>query len=179
MSNLQNILVTAIACIVIVYVVCRRFPGRRRDLRSEVHAEQESLRAAAESLPATLHMAKRTRAAAAEEAGQSGSEEWQRFVSEWDADWLEANQLALQVLAADTDYGALSDMELDVRLLEIFALALRAHSLIDKYQALPAAAGGDYRESRSDTLTSERSLPGAIATRDRAIELIQPRPSNA
>jgi hypothetical protein len=175
MSNLQSILVTVIAGIAIAYLAYRRFPkDKRADTRSELRTQQESFRAAAESLAATLDMARRTRTAAAEEAGHCRSEALQRFFDEWDADWLEANQLALQVPAADTDYGALSDTDVDIRLLEILALSLRAHSLVDKYRASSAAADEDCGEPPYDSRATARSLPGAHATiRDHAIELVQ------
>jgi hypothetical protein len=116
----------------LAYLAHRRWKDRRVDLRSELLKELESLRAVIEALPAQLDSAKRSRTAAAE-AGLLNSEAMQQWLGELDIDLLEVKLLESQLPATDTEYTGLSDMELDVRLLEIFGLSLRADSLADKY----------------------------------------------
>jgi hypothetical protein len=124
----------------VAYVACRQIvKAARPDIRSQVREEQESLRAAIEALSARLDFEKQSRTAAAEAAGCLDSEEFRQWLNDLDIDSLEVKHLGLQVPAADTDYKDLSDMELDIRLLEILALSLRANCLAEKYRAwLPA-----------------------------------------
>jgi hypothetical protein len=110
----------------------RRWKGKGLDLCSEVRKEVESLRVVIAALPAQLELAKRSRAAA-EAAGLVRSEAMQQWQSELEIDLLEVHLLASQLPAPDTEYGHLSDMELDTRLVEILALSLRADCLAEKY----------------------------------------------
>jgi hypothetical protein len=123
----------AIAGVLLMRGAYRRRKGKGLDLCSEVRKEHESLRVAVAALPAQLESAKQSRSAAAEAAGLLRSEAMQQWRSELEIDLLEVQFLASQLPAPDTEYGNLSDMELDTRLVEILALSLRADCLADKY----------------------------------------------
>jgi hypothetical protein len=136
----HNVLVAvAMAIAVLAYVAYRRWKSQSPDLPSELCVELESLRAAIEALPVQLDLAKRFRMAGAETAGFAASEAIQQWLSEFDIDSLEVKMLESQLPAADTDYSDLSALELDIRLVEILVLSLRADSLADKYR-VPAPA---------------------------------------
>ncbi|HWJ34284.1 MAG TPA: hypothetical protein VNR70_03415 [Steroidobacteraceae bacterium] len=150
MLSFQSIPVAAIVAIAVIAYLAHRWvahrwfvKGARPDLSAEVRTEQESLRKVVEALPAQLALAKQRRMAKAEAAGTVRSEAIQQWLSELSTDLLEANHLESHLPAADTDYAGLSDMELDIRLLEIFALALRANGLAHKYHAWLSAEDGD------------------------------------
>ncbi len=144
MPNLHNIpavLAVALAGALIAYAAYRRSAKRTAqkrtatDLRAELRAEQESLRAAVEALPAQIDLAKRTRVAAAHAAGDAASEGLQQWLCELDVDLAEAELLKSQLPAADADYKPLSDMEVEIELVEVLALSLRANPLTEKYRA--------------------------------------------
>jgi hypothetical protein len=123
----------AIVSAVLAYIIFRRRKGRRLDPRSELAEARQALRVAVEALPAQLDAAKRSRTMAAEATGLLKSAAMQQWLSELDIDFQEVKLLEAELPIADTDYPALSDMESDIRLLEIFALSLRADILADKY----------------------------------------------
>jgi hypothetical protein len=117
----------------IAYAAYRRYTKRRvNHLRAELLAEQESLRAAIEALPAQIELARRSRAAA-HAAGNTGPEELQ-WLTELELDLSEAERLRSQLPAADPDYKFLSDMDVDIELVEVLALSLRASALAEKYR---------------------------------------------
>jgi uncharacterized membrane protein YccC len=175
----HNVLIAvAIASAVLAYVVYRRWKGKsqRLDPLSELRAEQESLRAAIEALPAQLDFAKRSRTAA-EAAGLLRSEAMQQWLSELDIDLLEVKLLESHLPAADTEYADLSDMELDIRLVEILGLSLRADILADKYRA-PLSAHDRDRESPIDHAGSLSEPAGVLSepagVRHSSLSLIAP-----
>jgi hypothetical protein len=144
MSSLHNIpavLALAVAGALVGYAAYRRSAKRTAqkrsagDLRSELCAERESLRAVIEALPAKIDLAKQSRMAAALGAGNIGPDESQRL-GEIDLDLSEAARLRAQLSAVDIDYESLSDMDVEVKLVEVLALSLRAGALTDKYCAL-------------------------------------------
>jgi hypothetical protein len=150
--------IIAMASAVLAYIAYRRWKSQSLDLPSELRVELESLRAAIEALPAQLDLAKRFRMAAAETAGFVASEAIQQWLSEFDIDSLEVTMLESQLPAADTDYSELSELELDIRLVEILVLSLRADSLADKYR-VPAPANDRDRGAPVDQagLLSDRA----------------------
>jgi hypothetical protein len=134
MPSLSNIpAVIAVAGALIAYAAYRRSKRHKvHDLRSEVRAEQESLRATAEALPAQIELAKRSFTAAAHATGNT--EGLQQRLREMDLDLSEAERLRSQSSAADSDYNDLSDMNVEIKLVEVLALSLRASTLADKYR---------------------------------------------
>jgi hypothetical protein len=158
MSSLHNIpavLAVAVAGGLIAYSAYRRSAKRTaqkrtsHDLRSEIRAEQESLRAALEALPAQIGLAKRSRTAAAHAAGNTGPEGLQQWLCELDLDLSEVELLKSQLSAADADIKSLSDMDVEIRLVEVLALSLRASALAEKYRASISVQETD-RESLTD-----------------------------
>jgi hypothetical protein len=159
MSSLHNIpavLALAVAGALVGYAAYRRSAKRTAqkrtagDLRSELRAEQESLRAAVEALPAQIDLAKRFRVAAAHAAGNPASEGLQQWLCELDLDLAEAELLRSQLPAADADdYKALSDMDVEIELVEVLALSLRASPLTEKYRA--SISGSDASISVQET----------------------------
>jgi hypothetical protein len=133
MLSVQTITVfVATAGAVIAYVAYRRLTkGDQRDLRVEVCEERESLRSVIEALPAQLDLAKR---AGDESTGKS--ESMRQRLSELEVDLLEAKLLGLEL--PDIDYADLSAGELELRLVEILAMAVRANALADKYREMSA-----------------------------------------
>jgi hypothetical protein len=136
LHNIPAIAAAAVAGALIAYAAYRRSVKRMAkertagDLRSELRAEQESLRAAIEALPAQIDLAKRGRA-----AGNIGPEGLQQWLCELDNDMSEVELLKSQLPAVGTDdYVSLSDMDLEIRLVEILALSLRASPLTEKYR---------------------------------------------
>jgi hypothetical protein len=125
MLSLQNIIVSAVIVgALLAYAAFGRFkksPGG--DLRSEVCEERESLRAVIETLPAQLEMAKQSPEGSAESIRQR--------LSELEVDLLEAKLLGVEL--PDIDYADLSAGELELRLIEILALSMRANALAEKY----------------------------------------------
>src|ERR1700730_17792108 len=113
MSNLHNIpavlAAVAVAGTLVAYSAYRRSAKRMaqkwtsHDLRSEIRAEQESLRAALEALPTQIGLAKRSRTAVAHAAGNKATEGLQQWLSELDLDLSEAELLRSQLSAADAD----------------------------------------------------------------------------
>jgi hypothetical protein len=134
MPSLSSIpVVVAVAGALIAYATYRRSKRHTvHDLRSEVRAEQKSLRATAEALPAQVELAKRSFATAADATGNT--EGLQQRLRELDLDLSEAERLRSQSAAADSDYDELSDMAVEIKLVEVLALSLRASMLADKYR---------------------------------------------
>jgi hypothetical protein len=156
LHNIPAIAAAAVAGALIAYAAYRRSAKRMAqertagDLRSELRAEQESLRAAIAALPAQIDLAKRGRTAAARAAGNIGSEGLQQWLCELDLDLSEVELLKSQLSAADTDdHESISDMDVEIRLVEILALSLRAGALAEKYRASISVPETD-RESRND-----------------------------
>jgi hypothetical protein len=117
-------------------------------LRSELRAEQESLRAAIEALPARIDMEKRSRTAAAHAAGNTAPE-LQQWLCQVDLDLSELEFLKSQLSTDDSEDKPLSDMDVDIRLVEVLALSLRADALAEKYRASIRVPETD-RESLTD-----------------------------
>ena len=113
--------------------------SRCRDLRGEVYEERESLRSVIEALPAQLEQAKRSTA--------GGPESIRQRLSELEVDLLEAKLLGVEL--PDIDYADLSAGELELRLVEVLALSIRANALADKYrtESDDEAGPGDIVES--------------------------------
>jgi hypothetical protein len=158
MSSLHNIpavLAVAMAGALVAYGAYRRSAKRTaqkqtsHDLRSEICAEQESLRAALEALPAQIGLAKRSRTAAAHAAGNAAPEGLQQWLRDLDLDLSEVELLKSQLSAADADTKSLSDMDVEIRLVEVLALSLRASALAEKYRASISVQETD-RESLTD-----------------------------
>jgi hypothetical protein len=158
MSNLHNIpavLAVVVAGALVAYAAYRRSANRTaqkrtsHDLRYEIRAEQESVGAALEALPAQIGLAKRSRTAAAHAAGNTAPEGLQQWLSELDLDLSEVELLKSQLSAADADIQSLSDMDVEIRLVEVLALSLRASALAEKYRALISVQETD-RESLTD-----------------------------
>jgi hypothetical protein len=125
MLSLQSMMVAAaIGGALLVYAAYGRFKkNRSADLQSEVCEERESLRAVIESLPARMELAMQSPEGSAESIRQR--------LSELEIDLLEAKLLGVEL--PDIDYVDLSAGELELRLVEILALSMRADALAEKY----------------------------------------------
>jgi hypothetical protein len=154
LHNIPAVLAVAVAGSLVAYAAYRRSAKRTAqtrtsdDLRSEMRAELESLRAALEALPEHFGLARRSRMAAAHAAGEPSHEGLQQWLCELDLDLSEVELLKSQLFAADAA-DSLSDMDVEVRLVEILALSLRASALAEKYRASISVQETD-RESRND-----------------------------
>jgi hypothetical protein len=131
---------------VIAYLAYRRAAGGRRiDLQGEVAKERDSLISLAETLPELIKMAKQSRIALADSQGHLGSEAMQQWLDELEVDVAEAKLLSSQVPAADFEPTHRSVMELDIKLVEILAVSIRANRLADKYRLSLSADEADSR----------------------------------
>jgi hypothetical protein len=156
--NVPLTVAIGLAGAVLAYTAYRRWKSQSLDPRSELCKEQESLRAAMQALPAQLDSAKRLRTAA-EGSRFLESQAMKQWLSEFDIDSLELKMLESQLPAADTDYSGLSELELDIRLVEILTLSLRADCLADKYRVAPSADDRN-RETPIDRAGSLSDPPG-------------------
>jgi hypothetical protein len=184
MPNLHNIpaiAAVAVAGALIAYAAYRRSVQRMAqertagDLRSELRAEQESLRAAIAALPAQIDLAKRGRTAAARAAGNIESEGLQQWLCELDLDLSEVELLKSRLSTFDTDdHESISDMDVEIRLVEILALSLRAGALAEKYRASTSVQETD-RESLTDdaeTLIREAAQYSLSNSRSSIVESV-------
>jgi len=134
----------------IAYAVYRRSINRRsierrmHDLGAELRAERESLRAMVEALPAQIDLAKRYRRAPAHARGNN--EGLQQWLDELDLDSSEVELLRSQLSTIDSGDMPLSDVDMEIRLVEVLALSLRASALAEKYRASIPERDTDLRE---------------------------------
>ena len=142
LHNILAVIAVAVAGGLIAYSAYRRSAKltaqnqTASDVRSELRAEQESLRAAIEALHAQIDLARRSRTAAAHAAAHTGPAGLQQWLCQLELDLAETELLRTQLSAVDADdHKALSDMEVDIKLVEVLALSLRASTLADKYRA--------------------------------------------
>jgi hypothetical protein len=141
--NTSAIIAAALAGALIAYAAYRGSAKRKAqkwtalDLRAELRAEQESLRTAIEALPAQIDLARQSRAATAQGTANTGPVE--QWLHELDLDLAEAELLRSQLSEAESDHQALSDMDAEIKLVEVLALSLRASTLADKYRSSSGA----------------------------------------
>ena len=134
----------------IAYAAYRRIINRRsierrtHDLGAELRAEQESLRAMIEALAAQIDLAKRSRTAPAHAPGNT--ERLQQWLDELDLDSSEVELLRSQLSAVDSGDMSLSDVDMEMKLVEVLALSLRATALAEKYRASIPERDTDLRE---------------------------------
>jgi hypothetical protein len=143
--------VLAVAAVgaLIAYTGYRRSTRRKKhDMRTELRDEQASLRAAVEALPAQIDLAKRSRKSAADAEGNTATEGLHEWLGQLDLDLSEAELLRSQLSAADAD-KSLSDMDVEVKLVEVLAMSLRASALAEKYRASISVHETD-RDSRTE-----------------------------
>lgn len=144
------VLAVAVA-VLIAYAVYRRIINRRsierrtHDLGAELRTEHESLRAMVEALPAQIDVAKRQRTAPAHARGNS--EGLQQWLDELDLDSSEVELLRSQLSAVDSGDMSLSDVDMEMKLVEVLALSLRATALAEKYRASIPERDSDLRET--------------------------------
>lgn len=157
--NYSAVLGTAAAGALIAYALAAYAASRRsshhevRALRAEVSAERESLRAMLEALPAQIERAKRSRIATARVASHTNEEESLRWLDEVELDLSEVERLR-QLSEDPPDDNSLPDMEVEVKLVEILSMSLRADALTEKYRTVSVQDGhgdrGDAGEDRED-----------------------------
>ena len=156
MLSVQTITVSvAIAGTVIAYVAHRKLTkADQRDLRLEVWEERESLRSVIEALPAQLDLANR---AGDESTGPLKSESMRQRLSELEVDLLEAKLLGLEL--PEIDYADLSAAELELRLVEILAMSVRANAIADKYGDISADIVGPDTSDSDERFDQEAQQP--------------------
>jgi hypothetical protein len=141
MLSLHGIAVPiAVSSAALAYLAYRVYAHRVRraqhELYTEVCNEREALCHVVETLPEQLESAKRWRIAGLRTRGPSGLEATRQWLEELERDLAEVILLRSQLPAAEVDGADQSEMELDIRLAEILALAIRANRLADKYREL-------------------------------------------
>ena len=135
LPSMPAVLAVAAVGALIAYTGYRRSTRRKKhDMRTELRDEQASLRAAVEALPAQIDLAKRSRKSAADAEGNTATEGLHEWLGQLDLDLSEAELLRSQLSAADAD-KPLSDMDVEVKLVEVLAMSLRASALAEKYRA--------------------------------------------
>ena len=159
MLGFQTILIScATAGAAITYGACR-LSGRkseRAQLFHEICEERECLRRVMAALPEQLELAKRSRVASEATTDRLTSEATGRWLSELEADLADVKALESQLPPAEVDDADQSGMELDLRLVEILTLSIRANRLADKYSNSSRAdadeAGADFDHPEPDEL---------------------------
>ena len=147
--NTSAIIAAAVAGALIAYAAYRGSTKRKAqkwsalDLRAELRAEQESLRTAIEALPAQIDRARQSRAATAQATANTGPEGLKQWLHELDLDLSEAELLRSQLSGAESDHQALSEMDAEIKLVEVLALSLRASTLADKYRTSSGTVADD------------------------------------
>jgi len=150
------------AAVLIAYAVYRRSIKRRsierrtHDLGAELRAEEGSLRAMLEALPAQIDLAKRSRTAPAH--AQGNTEGLQQWLGELELDSSEVELLRSQLSSLDSGDLSLSDVDAEIRLVEVLALSLRASALAEKYRASIPERKTDLRETDRETFTNDETF---------------------
>jgi hypothetical protein len=152
-SNLPVVLAVAAAGALVAYAAYRRAARRAtkrkaHDLRAELHAEHQSMCAAIEGLRTKIDMAKRSPSVAVHAAANTGPGELQQLLCELDLELSEMELSRSRLTAIHSDYESLSDMDVDINLVEVLALSLRVNALADRYRASMSVATD--REMLSD-----------------------------
>lgn len=169
----------AVACgALAAYAAYRRSMYRRsvrlgmHDLRAELRAERESLCAVMGALPAQIDLAKRSRTAAV--VAPEDAEGVRQWLRELDLDASEAELLSSQLSAVDSDDTALSDVDVEIKLVEVLALSLRASALAEKYRtSIPLReTDRDRFADDSETLVREASRYSANDSRSSIAESV-------
>jgi hypothetical protein len=153
--------VVAVAAVVLIaYAVYRRSIKRRsierrtHDLGAELRAEEGSLRAMLEALPAQIDLAKRSRTAPA----PGNTEGLQQWLGELELDSSEVELLRSQLSTLDSGDLPLSDVDAEIKLVEVLALSLRASALAEKYRASIPERKTDLRETDRETFADRETF---------------------
>ena len=160
------------AAVLIAYAVYRRSIKRRsierrtHDLGAELRAEEGSLRAMLEALPAQIDLAKRSRTAPAH--AQGNTEGLQQWLGELELDSSEVELLRSQLSSLDSGDLSLSDVDAEIRLVEVLALSLRASALTAKYRASISEPERHLRETHLGETDLETFADDADARRREA-----------
>jgi hypothetical protein len=134
LSNIPAVLAFAAAGALISFAAYRRAAKRRAlDVRAELRAEQQLLCTTIESLRTKIDMAKQSWSSGVDAAstGTGGLPQW---LHELDFDLSELQLSTFQLPAGDSDYESLSDMDVDIKLVDVLALSLRVNTLADRYR---------------------------------------------
>jgi hypothetical protein len=160
-SNSPAVVAVA-AGVLIAYAVYRRSVNRRsikrrtHDLGAELRAEEELLRAMLEALPAQIDLAKRSRTAPAHAPGNT--EGLQQWLGELDLDLSEVELLRSQLSTLDSGDISLSDVDAEIKLVEVLALSLRANALAEKYRTSIPERQTDLRETDRETFADDATF---------------------
>ncbi len=136
MLGFQTILISCATAGAAITFGAYRLSGkrsRRTELLHEICEERECLRRVMAALPEQLEMAKRSRIAAEATMGCATSEATGRWLSELEADLKDVIALESRLPPAEVNDPDQTGMELDLRLVEILTLSIRANRLADKY----------------------------------------------
>jgi hypothetical protein len=122
--NIPIALTLAAAGTFVALTAYRRGAKRRApDVRTELRAEQELLCTAIAELRTKIDIAKRSWSGGA----------LPQWLNELDADLSELQLSRSRLPAGDSDYESLSDMDVDMKLVDVFAMSMRLNALADRY----------------------------------------------
>jgi hypothetical protein len=134
LSNISVVVAFAAAGALISFAAYRRAAKRKANhVRAELRAEQQLLCAAIESLRTTIDMAKQSWSAGAD-AAITGTGELPQWLQELDFELSELELSRSQLPAGDSDSEPLSDIDVDIKLVDVLALSLRVNTLADQYR---------------------------------------------
>jgi hypothetical protein len=143
--------VTGIAGSVMGYIAYRRSEELKAlDLRLELRKSENDVHSAIKELPATLEQAKKSREAVASANGGLGSGALAKWLGEWDEDFAEVKKLETQLPSDNPDYTTLDHIELETKLITIYALNAKVSKLQEKYNSMLAADDTEREQIRAD-----------------------------
>ncbi|MDQ7758172.1 MULTISPECIES: hypothetical protein [Xanthomonas] len=133
------------------------------DLRVELRRMESTLRSDIQGLVPLLERAKKshTRLAAAQGCYRSGAVV--HWLSEWDIDFAESNQLVAGASVLDLDCSKFSQKDLETRLVTVYKLQRQVAELSDKYRTCLATDDADRQQLRADQrLITQARLDGKL-----------------
>jgi hypothetical protein len=143
--------VTGIAGSVMGYIAYRRSEELKAlDLRLELRKSENDVHSAIKEIPAILEQAKKSRQAIASANGSLGSGALAKWLGEWDKDFAELKKLEAQLPLDCPDYTTLDHMELETKLIDIYALHAKVSKLQEKYNSMLAADDREREQIRAD-----------------------------
>ncbi|WP_152984077.1 MULTISPECIES: hypothetical protein [Stenotrophomonas] len=143
--------ITGIAgAIVAVLAFHRTGELKALDLRLELRRMESTLRSDIQDLIPLLELAKKSRTRLAAAQGNFHSGATTHWLSQWNADLAEANQLAEGASSLDIDCSSFSQAELEARLVTVHKLQCQVVQLSGKYQSSLTADDSGREQLRAD-----------------------------
>ena len=156
--------VTGIAGAVVAVLAFRRTSELKSlDLRLELRRTESTLRSDIQDLVPLLERAKKSRTKLAAAQGSFNSGATAHWLSQWDSDLAEANQLVAGTTALDIDCSGFSQAKLEARLVTVHKLQHQVAQLSGKYDVSLAEDDSGREQLRADQrVITQARLDGKI-----------------